>query len=626
MKLSRSLHANVNSTNNIRVSSADDMPAKTSILHSISLVEIAQEESNSLISKETRFSTDSNEIHDNQHHRDVYLKTAETFLMSPNHNRNKTENDHTDPIKYKAANIETASISQGIYWLAKGVIDFTKTVIMPLYENRFDGFDWKPTLENTVTTFGSMYCPMFSEACFLKKVGVCGIILNLISSTEAKPVTNIINIDSVDTLQMIGNHAEFPSSGHYILTSDIDARNMTQPLKGFYGTFDGKGHVISHLSCCLMRYIAGDAVIKDLILSDANTGDYLPCVATLAGRLKGNAKVSFLQVRDSEIKTTRGGQYLGLVVQVMFDSARIENTIVYSSSITSEHFHTHCGGVTGVMTGQTESRNNTIHHCNITTFKGSSIAGGITGAAADNSMSNQDSVSQINIVTHGNRSPAALAVGNVMEYAVIKGTTLTDSRVATFGSFSDAGLAVGTVFKGPSIKIFNIVAVRCDATATGEDSSANPWIGNWKNSAHVQISNNTAINCTYSDKQPVTQPVTTTIAEPVVADEVSLLPILLYGGGAVVCITAAGLVSYSLYCGYKEGNSGWDLAKYPVQSCVKWFTDFYQSLSTSHPLQSEEIEMEEGEFDTEHDEMNLLPSISILGSDNIVVLEEHQLL
>ncbi|MCK5894959.1 MAG: hypothetical protein KAG53_11285 [Endozoicomonadaceae bacterium] len=617
---------------------ANNMPDKTSRLHSIPLAKTTQEEANLLISKEPRFSTNRNEIN-SQHHRDVNLQTTETFLAQLGHNRNRAENDYSGHhAKHKTENIKTTSIKRGLHELTKCVEYYATTAVMPLYENGFNGFDWKPTLENTVITLGSMLSPLFRRACFFKKTGIFGIILNSLSGTAAKPVSNVIDIDNADTLQMIGKHTNFPSNGNYRLTNNIDARNITKPIPEFFGTLDGQEHVILHLQCCLIQKLAGDAVIKNLFISDANTIDAY-CSATIAGTLMNNATLNFIHVRNSQIQTTRDTHYLGIVVEIMSGSSRIENTIVSTSTLISEHSASICGGLSGIMMDSAESKNNTITRCNLTTHGHSSSLGGLIGLSMGNTVSYKDSVIQSNATTSGHNAHSALGVGRVHHALKMKEDTFTDSSVTTGGIKADTGLAIGSGFLNVRfINIINTEILRCHALATGEGSTANIWIGMHNNNVHVY--NSTAINCTSADKQPVTQstitdPVTqstitdpitqSTITDPVTMDDASLVvPILLYGGSTLLAITTVGLVSYSIYSGYQQGKTGWNLAKHPGQSCLKWFTDLYQSFSsTICPVRLDE-EMEEGNIETENHEMTLLSNMS--KNDNSVASEEHQLL
>ncbi len=80
-----------------------------------------------------------------------------------------------------------------------------------------------------------------------------------LSLAAAAAWANPIEIATIDDLQKIGNHPDFPFSGNYVLTDDIDAAATEDfnegagfyPIGGpsdpFTGTFDGRGHVISHL-------------------------------------------------------------------------------------------------------------------------------------------------------------------------------------------------------------------------------------------------------------------------------------------------------------------------------------------------------------------------------------------
>ena len=65
-------------------------------------------------------------------------------------------------------------------------------------------------------------------------------------------VDGIIQIDDEQDLNKIGNHANYPLDGDYILTADITMTENSHPIgkdgAPFIGTFDGDGHVIYNLT------------------------------------------------------------------------------------------------------------------------------------------------------------------------------------------------------------------------------------------------------------------------------------------------------------------------------------------------------------------------------------------
>ncbi len=150
-----------------------------------------------------------------------------------------------------------------------------------------------------------------------------------------------VEIASVQDLQKIGVDADYPMSGDYRLTADIDLSDIEwEPLGGyigvkgtcdpreanvFSGTFDGQGHVISGLTINLDGSIAQEgkygqvglfsvigsndandyAQVKDLIFTDINIrtdfSNGLAAVGTLAGEVNGYAMISGIAVLDGTL-------------------------------------------------------------------------------------------------------------------------------------------------------------------------------------------------------------------------------------------------------------------------------------------------------------------------------------
>ncbi|MCK5892890.1 MAG: hypothetical protein KAG53_00465 [Endozoicomonadaceae bacterium] len=676
MNSCQSFHLNVNSTNNILLSSADadDMPDKTFGLHSISLAETAQEEANSLASKESRFSTENNEIHGNQDNKNVNFKPDETFLESLENqeslgnNRNSADNDNANQTKHKRENIAATSIKRVVGELTNFVVGFFKTAFMPMYENGLDGFGWNPTLENTILTLGTIFSPLLTHIYLLKKTGAFGIILNSFSTVGAKSVDNVIDIDNIRILKQIGWSAKYRYDGHYRLTANIDASNLRDSIPEFIGTLDGQGHIISHLQCCLVVKLSDNALIKDIIISDADTG-LLSCTATIAGTVSNYAIISNIQVLGSQIKSQMRSSYAGIIANAVNNFARVEHSLVLHSSMIATKSYTNIGGVAGMMGHSAESLNNTIRLCNITIYGNFSSAGGVTGLAQSNIVINQSSIDQVNIASHGLKAAIALLAGLVNHILEINNTTLTNSTAQAFGSASNTGFAAGLLHLfEPTIKISNTLSICCHSIATA-DSIESLWVGGMytvamTNKNQIQLSNSRVINCTsanadqrlvtqFTTTEPVTQLTTTepitqltttepvtqltttepitqfnmtqsTIAEPVAVEDLSLVPILLYGfygGCAFAGVATAALVSYSIYSGHKQGKRGWELVKHLEQSCLEWFTNLCQS--PSRPVQSEGIEATGA---TETEMIPLSSEMPIQRSDHTVVLETDKFL
>lgn len=104
-------------------------------------------------------------------------------------------------------------------------------------------------------------------------------------AVEVEAATTAIPISNADELYNINNDL----GGNYYLTKDIDMKSYGrwEPIEGFYGTLDGKGHAIKNLTTVtdkeysgLFGIIGGDATIKNLVMVNVCvTGSYAGGIA-----------------------------------------------------------------------------------------------------------------------------------------------------------------------------------------------------------------------------------------------------------------------------------------------------------------------------------------------------------
>ncbi len=161
---------------------------------------------------------------------------------------------------------------------------------------------------------------------------------------QAQQVETIL-IQTAEELAKIGTDSNYPMTGDYVLTQDIDlsGSNWT-PMGGFLGnkgscnpaeanvfsgTFDGQGHVISGLTIHLDDSINQDgkygqvglfsvvgsdnasdrAEVKNLIFTDVNIFTDFPnglaAIGTLAGEVNGYASISGIAVLNGELNINR---------------------------------------------------------------------------------------------------------------------------------------------------------------------------------------------------------------------------------------------------------------------------------------------------------------------------------
>jgi hypothetical protein len=133
---------------------------------------------------------------------------------------------------------------------------------------------------------------------------------------QTAEIPSVIGISTPQQLAKIGVDPQYPLSGNYILTADIDLSvyekwtpigyssgesNINGVTTQFTGTFDGNGHKISNMYCLTDsgKYrFAGlfgslkDATVKNLVLKDCKSYVYNGGVTSAAGMLTGGTVCS----------------------------------------------------------------------------------------------------------------------------------------------------------------------------------------------------------------------------------------------------------------------------------------------------------------------------------------------
>ncbi len=189
---------------------------------------------------------------------------------------------------------------------------------------------------------------------FTRGVLFCAVILvGFVWGADAEPIP----IDSIETLQKIGNDAAYPLDGDYVLSQDIDASDTVNWNDGagfdpigskespFIGSFNGQGHTISDL----IIYRPGEDIIG--LFGYVNSPGLIQNLKTrggsIAGRygvggLAGKSSGSFVQCSatgavsgDDSIGGLIGANYEGTVTQCFATGA----VLGYNSS----------GGLIGVI-------------------------------------------------------------------------------------------------------------------------------------------------------------------------------------------------------------------------------------------------------------------------------------
>ena len=245
-----------------------------------------------------------------------------------------------------------------------------------------------------------------------------------------------IPIRTIDDLQKIGNVADFPTNGNYILTQDIDA-SITEnwndgagwePIPTFYGTFDGQGHSIND------------------IWINRPSEDYIGLFGLNAGTIT-NLSVA---------ATVVGSSFVGCLCG--WNSQAIEGDTVYTGMITNCYATGNviagsdiAGGLVGASVGST------ITNCYATgnVSVGSGVAGGLVGSAID-TIDAIDKTMITNCYATGNVSVGSGIAGGLV--GSFNGSTITNC-------YATGNVSVGSGIAGGLVGAFNgSMITNCYAT------------------------------------------------------------------------------------------------------------------------------------------------------------------
>lgn len=176
--------------------------------------------------------------------------------------------------------------------------------------------------------------------------------------TDDKP----IEISDLADLNKIGCEPNFPASGHYQQTRDLDVTGPTIPIgtgeHPFTGIYDFNGHKITGLSHSLFGTTGGNAEVKDGVIISANIkGNQEGNVAAVIREMNDTSTVTNIKVLDSIIDTRSNVKHkgIGFVVGLKADNSKILNCEVINSTITVNSKSFCVGGVVGLVEGRNVS-------------------------------------------------------------------------------------------------------------------------------------------------------------------------------------------------------------------------------------------------------------------------------
>ena len=276
-----------------------------------------------------------------------------------------------------------------------------------------------------------------------------------------------IPIRTIDDLQKIGNVADFPANGNYILTQDIDA-SITEnwndgagwkPIPTFYGTFDGQGHSINDIWI--------NRPNDDIGLFRLNAGTITNL--SVAATVHGSRSVGCLCGRNTQA---------------------IVGDTVYTGMITncSATGNVSAGsGIAGGLVGR--NLYGMIMNCYATgnVIAGSDIAGGLVGASTGSTITNCYATGNVSVGTYmagglvgasyGSTIMNCYATGNVIAGSGTAGGLVGASNGSTITNCYATGKVTGDILTGGLVgsAIDKTMITNCYATGnvtgSGSDES-----------------------------------------------------------------------------------------------------------------------------------------------------------
>ena len=291
-----------------------------------------------------------------------------------------------------------------------------------------------------------------------------------------------IEVNDTSTVNNIGLNNSFPSSAHYVQTTDLNgtALHGNESLV-FNGHYDGRNHSIEGLQTCLFNHLQG--TVKNLRLSNANISGNGQPAAVIACTVSDAGGIEHVHLSDCHV-TNRGSA--GVISGERIDwFNRVAGAVVHNSTLETSGPDAPAGMIAGKCHGDTKAVD--IHSSRVVTHGQGSHAG--LGCGTSDSWVDQMVSTCSEVETHGNDAFAGIGVGK-SNYGGIGPLTSVNSSVATSGARSPAGIGAGQAASG---WLEEIDAVHSRAATTGAKSSSG--VGAGALDALSSARNVTAVHC-----------------------------------------------------------------------------------------------------------------------------------
>ncbi|MDP0563663.1 MAG: hypothetical protein QS721_15620 [Candidatus Endonucleobacter sp. (ex Gigantidas childressi)] len=210
-----------------------------------------------------------------------------------------------------------------------------------------------------------------------------------IMDVSAASASNVIGISNVAELNLIGNHADYPSNGRYKLTASFNVKKFNKPIREFTGDFNGNGETLDELPCCLIDALAGKGIVQNINFNNVDTRN-ATCDPAVASTMYDKSIVRFIKIENSQFEGVGINSIIGMVSNVMLEASSFDNVMIANSTLNGLSGNSTLNGLSGVT-----------------------YAGGVVGAAFNNG-SEFFKVMIVNVNITG--SGQGLRVGGVAGY------------------------------------------------------------------------------------------------------------------------------------------------------------------------------------------------------------------
>ncbi|MDP0563672.1 MAG: hypothetical protein QS721_15665, partial [Candidatus Endonucleobacter sp. (ex Gigantidas childressi)] len=184
-----------------------------------------------------------------------------------------------------------------------------------------------------------------------------------IRDVSSASASNVIGISNVAELNLIGNHADYPSNGRYKLTGSFNVKKFNKPIPEFTGDFNGNCETLDELPCCLIDALSGNGIVQNINLNNVDTRN-AECDPAVAKTMTDDSIVRFIKIENSQFKGVGSyfeedliavkGNAIGMVSNVMREGSSFDNVMIANSTLNVAGAGAgveFVGGVVGYMKG-----------------------------------------------------------------------------------------------------------------------------------------------------------------------------------------------------------------------------------------------------------------------------------